>query len=98
MKLQEHDMTSNIVGERSAETLLAAIGRLGRHLPVLGGAIGVVALSMASLSLVEHVVRELLGNGGDVNALVAQHLETLTVVSVKATALGEQIVAYVGIR
>jgi len=91
-------MTKNIAGGRGADTFLTSVGRLGRHLPVLGGAIGVVVLSMTTLNVAEHLVRELLGNGGDVNALVVRHMETLTVVSVKATAWSEQILAYVGVH
>jgi hypothetical protein len=89
---------TRIADARRADTFFTSIGRLGRHLPALGGAFSVALLSMASLSIGGHVVRELLGNGGDLNALVARHMETLTVVSVKATALGEQILFYFGVR
>ena len=81
-----------------ARPILAEVQRLARHLPVLGGAVGVVMLSIVSIGIAEHTVRELLGNGGDVTALVSRQVEMLTAVSVKATAWGEQVLTLIGIR
>jgi hypothetical protein len=46
--------------------------------------------------MAEHIVRELIGNGGDVTALVMQQIEMLTVVSVKVSVWGEQLLAFLG--
>jgi hypothetical protein len=73
------------------------VKKLGRHLPVLGGALGVVVLSAASIGVAEHFVRQLLGNGGDVTALISHQLEMLAAVSVKATGWGEQVLTYIGV-
>lgn len=73
------------------------LGTLARHLPVLGGALGVIALSMATLSLANHTVEALLGNGGDVTALVTMQADTLTTAFVKTMAWGERVLASLSI-
>lgn len=80
-----------------AKTVLTEVKVLARHLPVLGGVVGVVVLSMASIGMAKHLVRELLGSGGDVTALVTGQIEMLTAVSVKATVWGGQVLAFLSI-
>lgn len=80
-----------------AKAVLAEVKALARHLPVLGGAAGVVVLCTVSIGIAEHAVRELLGSDGDVTALVTRHVEALTAVSVKAAAWGEQVLAFLGV-
>ena len=77
--------------------ILTELGKLARHLPVLGGALGVVALSLATLSLTNHTVQALLGNGGDVTAVLTRHADTVTTAFVKAMAWGERVLASLAI-
>ena len=76
---------------------LTDLGKLARHLPVLGGAMGVVALSMATLSLANYTVQALLGNGGDVTAVLALHADTVSTAFVKTMAWGEKVLASLAI-
>ncbi len=78
-------------------TAFAELGTLARHLPVLGGVLGVTALSVAGMKIATHLVRELMGNGGDVTALLTVQLETLSAVSVKAMAWGERALTFLGL-
>ena len=83
--------------QRDSRTAFAELRTLARHLPVLGGVLGVTALSVAGMKIATHLVRELMGNGGDVTALITRHTETVTVVFAKAMMFGERALAALGL-
>lgn len=83
--------------QRDSRTIFAELRILGRHLPVLGGVLGVTALSVAGMKIATHLVRELMGNGGDVTALMTRHVETVTVTFAKAMVFGEKALAALGL-
>lgn len=78
------------------ETHFASAARLGRHLPLLGGLLGVPTLSAAAISFANHVTREVFPTG-DATALVAAQLRALTVVWIKLAVALEQAATFVGL-
>lgn len=80
---------------RQAETGLAAVRRLGRHLPLLGVLLGVPAVSAGALSLANVVTQGLLADGGhDATAVLMTRLNDVAVAWVKLSVWAEQAVAY----
>ncbi|NOT40137.1 MAG: hypothetical protein HOP13_06570 [Alphaproteobacteria bacterium] len=78
-------------------SFLVEVQRLGHHLPVLGGALGVIALSIACTSTASHVVRRLIGNGGDVAALLTVEADGFAGTFAKAMVWGEKVLAFLGL-
>ncbi len=83
--------------QQDSRTIFAELCILGRHLPVLGGVLGVTALSVAGMKIATHLVHELMGNGGDVTALMTRHVETVSVVFAKVMVFGVRAFADLGL-
>lgn len=81
---------------QDTRSILTEAQRLARHLPVLCGAFGVAALSVAGINAASHTMRALLGNGGDVTALLTTHAHGFTVAFAKAMMWGERVLAFLG--
>jgi hypothetical protein len=71
-----------------------SVGRLGRHLPVLGGLLGLPVLCAGAASAA-HRVSEAVFGGGDVTVALNQALQMAAVALVKADLWIDRAMAFV---
>lgn len=77
------------------ESFLVSVARLARHLPPLGGLVGVPALSAAAVFLANHVTQALLAPG-DATATVSVALQAFAPAWIKLGVVLEQAAVFVG--
>jgi hypothetical protein len=70
-----------------------SVGRLGRHLPVLGGLLGLPVLCAGAVSAA-HWASEAVFGGGDVTGALKQAMQMATVAWVKADVWIDQAIAF----
>lgn len=91
-------MTGKVDLRFGSGAFFARVRRLGRHLPMLGIAVGVPTLSAATVTAANHVVHEVLfRSGGDVTVLLKGEIRALTIAWANVTALAEQAIAFFGV-
>ena len=71
------------------------VKQLGRHLPVLGGLIGLPILCAGAVSAAHHVTSALMGSGGDVTVALNRTMHTATTAWITAGVWIDQAAAIV---
>jgi hypothetical protein len=77
------------------ESFLVSVARLARHLPLLGGLVGVPALSAAAVSFANQVTQAFLAPG-DATAMISVELQEFAAAWIKLGVVLEQAAVFVG--